>query len=164
MGLAPGLSALKPIADAGKLAVIQMVHYPNPNLSHDGSRTIYYLGDPSANTVLSRVGWIGRHSALYGSKDNPLDTVGIGGVSPTLYAPGAKVVGINADGQGNAALYAFQTDTRYPGDRNNQLAAARTMDIAASTKPYIDLVETTELDALNSADQVATATAAYQSN
>src|SRR5262249_55925431 len=31
MGLTPHLSAIKPIADAGKLAVIQMCHYPNPN-------------------------------------------------------------------------------------------------------------------------------------
>jgi uncharacterized protein (DUF1501 family) len=38
------------------------------------------------------------------------------------------------------------------------------MDTTTSTKPYTDLVETTQLDALNSADQVATATAAYQSN
>jgi uncharacterized protein (DUF1501 family) len=164
MGMAPQLAALKPVVDAGKMAVIQMVHYPNPNLSHDGSRTIYYLGDPGAAIALSRVGWIGRHSALYGNKNNPLDTVGIGGVSPTLYAPGAKVAGINADAQGNAQLYTFQTDTRYTGDRNNQLAAARVMNTATSGKPYDDLVETTQLDALSSADQVATATAAYQSN
>jgi uncharacterized protein (DUF1501 family) len=163
MGLAPSLSGLKPIADAGKLAVVQTVHYPNPNLSHDGSRTIYYLGDPAAGTALSRVGWIGRHSALYGDKNNSLDMVGIGGVSPTLYAPGAKVAGINSDNQGNASLYNFQTDARFAGDRNNQLAAARVMDAATSTKPYQDLIETTQLDALNSADAVAAATAAYTS-
>jgi uncharacterized protein (DUF1501 family) len=163
MGLSPNLANLKPLADAGKLAVIQAVHYPNPNLSHDGSRTIYYRGDPSTNTV-SNTGWIGRHSALFGSPTNALDTVGIGGVSKTLYGPGAKVSGISVDGQGSPAGYVFSTDARYPGDRNNQLAAARLVDPNFSPKRYLDLVETTTLDALNSADQVDQAAATYSSN
>lgn len=163
MGLSPNLSGLKPIVDAGKLAVIQAVHYPNPNLSHDGSRTIYYRGDPSSDTVTNS-GWIGRHSALFGSHTNALDTVGIGGVSKTLYAVGAKVSGIGADNNGNASGYQFDTDARYAGDRNNQLAAAHLTDAAIDAKPYTDLVEGTTLDALNSADQVDVATAAYSSS
>lgn len=162
MGLSPNLSGIKSLADAGKLAVIQAVHYPNPNLSHDGSRTIYYRGDPSSETVTNN-GWIGRHSALFGSDTNALDTVGIGGVSKTLYAAGAKVCGIGADGNGNAAGYQFDTDLRYAADRNNQLGAARLTDATIDVKPYVDLVESTSTDALNSADQVAAATASYSS-
>jgi len=163
MGLSPNLSAIKPIADAGKLAVIQMCHYPNPNLSHDSSRFIYRIGDPDRTTV-TRTGWIGRHSALFGNRTNALDTVGIGGVNPTLYAPGAKVSGIISDAQGNPSGNLFRTDERYPGDRNNQLAAARVNDESPSTKPYIDLTETIEVDAINGADLLAQATAAYQSS
>lgn len=163
MGLSPNLNAIKPIADASKLAVIQAVHYPNPNLSHDGSRTIYRQGDNSGSVATGGTGWIGRHSALFGNKTNSLDTVGIGGVNSTLYAPGAKVSGINSDAQGNPSGYLFRTDDRYTGDRNNQLAVARVNDDSPSTKPYIDLSETTQIDALNSADLVAQATAGYQS-
>jgi uncharacterized protein (DUF1501 family) len=163
MGMTPNFNAIKPIVDAGKFAVVQAVHYPNANLSHDGSRTIYYRGDPSTSTVSSD-GWVGRHSALFGSHDNALDTVGIGGVSKTLYSPGAKVSGIGADAEGNASGYQFSTDARYQGDRNNQINAARLTDTTTSPLPYLDLVETTNLDALNSSDQVATATATYQSN
>jgi len=162
MGLSPNLSAIKPLADAGKLAVMQMCHYPNPNLSHDGSRTVYRLADTNT-AVVSGNGWIGRHSALFGNHGNSLDTVGIGGVNPTLYAPGAKVAGIINDAQGNASGYLFRTDDRYTGDRNNQLAVARMIDESQSSKPYIDLSETTEIDALNSADSVAEATSEYQS-
>ncbi len=162
MGLTPNLSALKPVFDAGRVAVIQNAHYPNPNLSHDGSRTVYHLGDPAGASAASQLGWIGRHSAIFGNKNNSLDTVGIGGVSRTLYAPGAKIAGINADAQGNATGYTFQTDARYAGDRNNQIAAARVMDSSASTKPYQELLEATTLDAFNSSDAVAQATAAYQ--
>ncbi len=163
MGLSPNLSAIKPIADAGKLAVIQMCHYPNPNLSHDGSRSIYRQGNASGSVAAGGTGWIGRHSALFGSRTNSLDTVGIGGVNSTLYAPGAKISGINNDAQGNPSGYLFRTDDRYTGDRNNQLAVARTVDNAQSNKPYIDLSESTQLDALNSADLVAQAAATYQS-
>jgi uncharacterized protein (DUF1501 family) len=160
MGLSPNLSGIKTLADTGKLAVVQAVHYPNPNLSHDGSRTIYYRGDPSSDTVTNN-GWIGRHSALFGSATNALDTVGIGGVSKTLYAAGAKVCGIGSDNNGNAAGYQFDTDLRYQADRNNQLTAARLTDLTTDIKPYVDLVESTSTDALNSADQVAAATASY---
>ncbi|MEP7340444.1 MAG: DUF1501 domain-containing protein [Acidobacteriota bacterium] len=163
MGLSPNLSAIQPIADAGKLAVMQMCHYPNPNLSHDGSRSIYRQGDASGSVATGGTGWLGRHSTLFGNKTNSLDTVGIGGVNSSLYAPGAKVSGINNDAQGNPSGYLFRTDDRYTGDRNNQLAAARVIDDAQSTKPYIDLSESTGLDALNSADLVAQASATYQS-
>ncbi len=163
MGLSPNLSAIKPLADTGKMAVIQMCHYPNPNLSHDGSRTIYRQGDASGSVANGGTGWIGRHSVLFGNKTNSLDTVGIGGVNSTLYAPGAKISGILNDAQGNASGYLFRTDDRYSGDRNNQLAAARVNDDTASIKPYTDLCEATQIDALNSADLVAQATAAYQS-
>jgi uncharacterized protein (DUF1501 family) len=164
MGMAPSLSELSPLIDAGKMAVIQAVHYPTPNLSHDSSRTIYYSGipDPSVSAI-GRTGWIGRHSALFGNKSNSLDTVGISGVSPTLYASGATVSGIGVDAQGNAAGYQFSTDPVFAGDRDNQMAAARAMEALTSAKPYIDFVETTETDAFNSADLVAQASAAYTS-
>lgn len=163
MGMSPNLSAIKPLADAGKMAVIQMCHYPNPNLSHDGSRSIYRQGDASGSVANGGTGWIGRHSVLFGNRTNSLDTVGIGGVNSTLYAPGAKISGILNDAQGNASGYLFRTDDRYTGDRNNQLTAARANDDTPSSKPYLDLSESTQIDALNSADLVAQATAAYQS-
>jgi uncharacterized protein (DUF1501 family) len=163
MGLSPNLSAIKPIADAGKMAVIQSVHYPNPNLSHDGSRNIYRIGDP-APSVTAQSGWLGRHSLLFGNRNNPLDTVGIGGVNTTLYAPGAKISGIGADAQGNPLGYSFNTDGRYNGDRNNQLAVARWNNPDISSKAYAELAESTWLDALNSSDSVGQAASGYSSN
>ncbi|MBL8186986.1 MAG: DUF1501 domain-containing protein [Acidobacteria bacterium] len=163
MGLSPHLSAIKPIADAGKLAVIQGVHYPNPNLSHDGSRNIYRIGDPQPS-VTAQTGWLGRHSLLFGSKTNPLDTVGIGGVNTTLYAPSVKISGIGADAQGNPSGYAFNTDGRYGGDRNNRLAIARWTNPDASPSPYADFAENVWLDALNSSDAVSQSVAAYSSS
>jgi uncharacterized protein (DUF1501 family) len=162
-GLSPHLSALKTIADAGKLAVVQAVHYPNPNLSHDGSRTIYRIGDTNV-TVTGQAGWIGRHSALFGSQDNPLDTVGIGGVNTVLQARGAKISGISADPQGNPLGYAFSTDPRFGGDRNNQLTAVKLLAQGSAARAYTALSQQVETDAFNSSDSVAQANAAYTSS
>ena len=159
MGLTPNFAALKPVFDAGKVAVIQSAHYPNPNLSHDSSRRNYYTGIPSANIALNGTGWIGRHSALFGNKDNSLDTVGIGGVSKTLYAAGAKAAGINADSNGNPSGYRFDTTTNGTnnGERNNQTLAAKVIDTPASPQPYLDLWEESTVDAITGADEVSLA-------
>jgi len=164
MGLSPNLEAIKPIADAGKMAVIQAAHYPTPNLSHESSRYIYYRGTPNPSvSTFNSTGWIGRDSSLFGNKENSLDTIGVGSVNPTLYALGAKVSGINATADGSPSGYQFNTDGRFAGDRANQLAAARIMDTGVGP-PYADLVETTELDAFDSADRVAEANRTYQSS
>jgi uncharacterized protein (DUF1501 family) len=161
-GLSPDLSALKAVADAGKLAVIQAVHYPQPNLSHDISRTIYRVGDTNL-TPTGQSGWIGRHSALFGNAQNPLDTVGIGGVNTVLQAFGAKISGISADQQGNPSGYSFNGDQRFPGDRNNQLAAARVLASGTSARYYNALTRSVETDAFDSADSVTNAASAYTS-
>lgn len=158
MGLTPGFSVIKPLADAQKLAVIQAVGYPNPNLSHFSSRDIWYTGvnNPSIST-LNRTGWIGRHSALFGNASNSLDTVSIGSVNTTLYASGATVAGISNSNTGDPLGYTFSTDSSFSGDRNNQLAAAKVMDTSVSPLPYIDEFEASTLDAITSADVVTQA-------
>lgn len=158
-------NGLKPLADAGKLAVIQGVGYPTPNLSHFTSRDIWYSATVDANiSTAARTGWIGRHSKLFGDANNSLDTVSIGGsVNLTLYASGAVSAGIASDGNGNPSGYAFNTDNSYGGDRNNQLTAARLIDAAASNSSYVDLWETTQINAMDGADQVLQAALAYTS-
>lgn len=159
MGLTPYFESLLPVFNAGKVAVIQSAHYPNPNLSHESSRVNYYTARPNANSAFQGSGWIGRHSALFGNRDNALDTIGIGGVNKTLYAAGAKAAGITADAQGNPQGYGFNTTNA--GDRNNQLNAAKVIDESDSPKPYVDQWETAAIDAIAGADQVAAAAASY---
>lgn len=158
-------NGLKPFADAGKLAVIQSVGYPTPNLSHFTSRDIWYSATVDANiSTAARTGWIGRHAKLFGDTGNALDTVSVGGaVNLTLYATGAACAGIASDSNGNPSGYAFNTDGSYGGDRNNQLTAARLMDQTASGSPYVDLWETMQVNALDGADQVLQAGLTYTS-
>lgn len=60
LGLHPALSACKAEFDAGRLAIVQNVGYPNPNRSHFRSMEIWHTGmdDTKPREV---EGWIGRY-------------------------------------------------------------------------------------------------------
>lgn len=166
MGLTPDLAGLKPLADAGQMAVVQAVHYPNPNLSHESSRLIYHRGYPAPEVRSpSSSGWIGRHSALFGNPDNPLDTIGIGGrLVPMLTAPGATSSSVKQDNNGNNVGYGFETDIQAPGDSNNILAAARQMDAYSTNNSYIDLIEKAQTGLFSSIDPMTAAALSYRSS
>lgn len=58
LGLHPKATGLKSLYDAGLLAVLQGVGYPNPNRSHFVATDIWASGDPRDRM---RNGWIGRY-------------------------------------------------------------------------------------------------------
>jgi Uncharacterized protein conserved in bacteria len=60
LGLHPALGALRKEYDAGHMAIVQNVGYPNPNRSHFRSMEIWHTGadDTEARQV---EGWIGRY-------------------------------------------------------------------------------------------------------
>ncbi|MCU1390907.1 MAG: hypothetical protein JWL72_4245, partial [Ilumatobacteraceae bacterium] len=58
VGLAPQLTYTKALYDAGQVAVIQGVGYPNPDLSHFTSMGIWMNG--ALNGAFGGTGWIGR--------------------------------------------------------------------------------------------------------
>jgi uncharacterized protein (DUF1501 family) len=57
VGLHPSLSGLTRLKDAGHLAIVQGVGYPNPNRSHFESMDIWQTGDPLGK---QRSGWLSR--------------------------------------------------------------------------------------------------------
>ena len=57
LGLHPNLAPLKNLYDAGKLAIVQGVGYPNPDRSHFRSMEIWQSGVAEA---FESAGWIGR--------------------------------------------------------------------------------------------------------
>jgi uncharacterized protein (DUF1501 family) len=57
VGLHPGLAGFKEMYDAGMLAVVQGVGYPNPNRSHFKSMDIWQTADTNATGN----GWLGRY-------------------------------------------------------------------------------------------------------
>ena len=67
-GLHPELTALKQFWDAGQLAIVEGVGYPNPDLSHFNSMAKWMAGSP---TGIPTSGWLGRWLDGYigGGKD-----------------------------------------------------------------------------------------------
>jgi uncharacterized protein (DUF1501 family) len=58
IGIHPAMKELKPILESGKLAVIQNVSYPNPNLSHFRARDIWNSAKTEGN---ADSGWVARY-------------------------------------------------------------------------------------------------------
>lgn len=87
LGFNPNLTKLKELYDAGQVAVVQGVGYPNPDRSHFRSMEIWHTGDPQSKTV--SYGWLGRYldSACPGcdpqtKKIYPMGGINIGGDMP----------------------------------------------------------------------------------
>lgn len=84
VGLHPQMTAMKELHDAGLMAVVQGVGYPNPNRSHFKSMDIWQTAD----TTATGEGWLGRYfdseCCGYGAGES--------GTAPNGAAPKSKVI------------------------------------------------------------------------
>jgi uncharacterized protein (DUF1501 family) len=83
LGFHPSLQGLKALYDGGKVAVVQGVGYPDPNLSHFRSTDIWQSAQPVGAVD---TGWLGRFldSAMAGV-DNPLKAISLGPLLPKAF-------------------------------------------------------------------------------
>jgi uncharacterized protein (DUF1501 family) len=82
IGLAPELAKLAARYQAGQVAIVEGVGYPDPDLSHFASLAYWWSGTPG---VSGTRGWLGRYLDATVGYDDPLAAVGIGPVpSPAL--------------------------------------------------------------------------------
>jgi len=90
LGLHPALKGLKALYDAGHLAVVQGVGYPNPNRSHFRSTEIWQTAS-DANRFES-TGWLGRYFDNTCSGCDPAIAVALTSQMPQAFA-GEKTQG-----------------------------------------------------------------------
>ncbi|MFC6665997.1 DUF1501 domain-containing protein [Deinococcus radiopugnans] len=76
LGMHPALKPLMGLWDAGHLAWMENVGYPNPNRSHFASMAIWHTADP---TQAGADGWIGRVAEKIG---DPFCASNLGGTTP----------------------------------------------------------------------------------
>lgn len=81
LGLNPAMTGLKTLYDAGQLAVVRGVGYPNPDRSHFRSMAIWQTAAPESP---QSTGWLGRWLDAAGA--DPLLAVNVGPVLPPLLA------------------------------------------------------------------------------
>ncbi len=79
LGLSPGMTGMKDLWDAGRLAVVRGVGYPEPDHSHFRSMAIWQTASP---TSPNGSGWLGRW--LDATGDDPLRAVSMDSVLPPL--------------------------------------------------------------------------------
>ena len=92
------LGAWKPLWDAGQMAVIENVGYPNPNLSHFQSTYIWETLDVTGAQGSSRTGWLGKF--LQGAGDtqqHPFTGLSSGSLLPEAFmAPSVAVPSVTS--------------------------------------------------------------------
>jgi len=92
LGLHPSMVGLKTLWDAGQVAIILGVGYPNPNFSHFESMGIMQTGDPSGDTAS---GWLGRWLDVSGS--DPMRALSVGPNLPQVFAGARQQASTLAD-------------------------------------------------------------------
>ncbi len=158
-GLHPSMGEIKQLYDAGRVAVVLGVGYPNPTLSHFLSMDIWHTAN--ANGSGSR-GWLGKYAdlALIGQSNLTAASIGSIDLPKSLGADRFVVPNII-----NFGLYNFLTDPAYPGDFNNQIntfnfAATRSM----STADFIGAINSVAFESVRGAQQVQRSVASYTSS
>src|SRR5262249_6118849 len=117
LGLNPVMTGLKSLWDAGRVALVTTVGYPNSSLSHFQSRDIWHTADP---LLAQRRGWLGRWAdSVLAGNGNPLSCAAISQNLPRTLL--ADHVGVRTFL--SLASHQFQTDGSFPGDKNNQVNA-----------------------------------------
>ncbi|MBY0461530.1 MAG: DUF1501 domain-containing protein [Gemmataceae bacterium] len=123
VGLHPGMTGLKPLWEAGKLAVVQGVGYPNPDRSHFEAMDIWHAADPKR---AAKTGWLGRASGLMENKSGGIPILHVGKEKAPLAAAGAQ--GNNAISLGDQKAFTLEVGK---GDRAE--ARRKLLDDVAGT-------------------------------
>lgn len=158
LGLAPGLAALRPLYDGGRLGILQGIGYPNPSRSHFRSMEIWQTGSP---TTYERTGWLGRYlDANCCGEDDPVRAVNIGGsLAGSLWTDHTLVPSI-----ANVEGYRFPTNPSYPQDREHQLLAFTELyGVPATVRPHDEAIRRVGAEFHATSLKLATIAGAYRS-
>jgi uncharacterized protein (DUF1501 family) len=155
VGLNPALRPLKTMYDAGKVAIVQGVGYPDPDLSHFRSTQIWQT---SAPTTYRSTGWLGRYLDDAGlPPDNLFNAVALANVLPEV------MVGDRVDVPAIAQLngYGLQSDRRGGVGRDEFHAFAQDAQVPFRS-PYLAHVAEIEDHAQRGAEELPRLIAGYQ--
>jgi uncharacterized protein (DUF1501 family) len=159
-GLNPAMDELKSLYDAGKVAIVLGVGYQNPNLSHFFSMDIWQ----TANLTGAGSGWLGNYADQKLLGKSGLSAVSIGSALPkTFYANKVVIPNITPAGGADPFVnYAYQTDARFTGDKNDQLNAFKSTNSRTfPTDSFIAALAKAGFDAEEGAAQLRAAVGNY---
>ncbi|HEY7068221.1 MAG TPA: DUF1501 domain-containing protein [Chloroflexota bacterium] len=157
LALHPALAPLKARFDAGQLAVVRGVGYPNPDRSHFRSMDVWQTAEPAAYATS---GWLGRYLAsCQCGQGSEAGGVVVGQSLPRAFWTESVFVPTLTSLEG----YRFQTDPRWPADRDAQIRALQALDARhEAIRPYAEFLGSQSLNALASADELQRVGAVWQ--
>ena len=157
LGLHPNLQPLKKLWDAGHLAIVEGVGYPNQSLSHFQAMDIWQTLDLNGN---GSQGWLGKLvSGLVDQEGHPFKTIDIGvQTAQALQSISAQVPTIaNVK---NYRIYPDPVDT--DGGNARLQALMKLYNSYPGTAPYAALLDTTALSAQDGSRQLRQADTIYR--
>jgi uncharacterized protein (DUF1501 family) len=154
LGLNPKLAGIKALYDEQRVAILQGVHYPNPNLSHFRSTEIWQTAAPE--TIID-TGWGGRYLDAAGlPKSNLFKGLAIGPILPKMLVSNDTDV---------PTVENFRAGG-FRGSRQEQASADQILNGNASgyafQSPYLQLVQEVEHDATASSAELPHLVAGYK--
>ncbi len=157
LGLHPNLQPLKNFWDAGHLAIVEGIGYPNQSLSHFQAMDIWQTLDLNGS---AGDGWLGKLVAgLVDQDGHPFKSLDVGvATAPALLALNAQVPTLS-----NTKSYAIAPDPADPDKGSTRLQSL--MKLYSSypqTSPYAALLDATALNAQDGSRQLNEAEATYK--
>ena len=157
-GFNPVLAPLKELYDAGRVAVVNGIGYPNPNRSHFRAMDIWHTCEPER---VATEGWLGRVIRdIDPHGENVLTGVNFGRGLPRAMA----LAGVPVTSVGSLENHGFLTGISDEERRSRALDVfARMYSPAIGSGPTLDYLGRTGTDALKGADILRNETASYSS-
>lgn len=163
IGLNPKLPEFYRAIQDGEAAIVQGVGYPNPNRSHFRSMEIWQTATDSDKT--SSTGWLGRYFDNCCQGEDPAVAVSIGERAPQAFSAQVQrgIAVRNPDalktrGLGEGAMMGGDEDSEMDGGSIGMLDGP-----VHGGGSALDFIRRVALDAEVASDQIAKATAKYQS-
>ncbi len=163
LGLNPDLSALMPLWNAGQMAVVENIGYPNPILSHFQSMYIWQTLDLTGAQGTSQTGWLGKYLSVAGdSASHPFTGLDNGVILPTAFmSPGISVPTISS-----AASFTIAPDRAAPAGNAQRTSALlgfySSFAQEQSASAFASLLNTTAVTADSATKQFTAANTAYK--
>lgn len=160
VGMHSSLKSLQPLWQATKLAVLEGVGYPNPNLSHFVSMDIWQTLDLEGQGAQ---GWLGKYVAgLVDQDGHPFQSLAVGTALPTaLRALNADVPVVS-----NPSSYRLLPDPAAQGQTSAAEARIQTLlklyNTYPRSAPYAALLDATAQSAVQGAKQLDATASVYK--
>lgn len=156
LGLHPNLQPLKTFWDAGHLAIVEGVGYPNQSLSHFQAMDIWQTLDLNGN---GSAGWLGKLvSGLVDEAGHPFKALDVG----TATAQALRSISAQVPTLTNTKSYAVSADPSDPDRGSARMQALMNLyQSYPQTSPYAALLDATAVSAQEGARALKNADAAY---